>query len=491
MGRDGDRAPFFAALQAQAGRSQTPFYFPGHKQGAGIAPPFRDWLGETALRGDLPELPQLDNLFAPEQSLRDAQDLAAAAFGASQTWFTTNGSTAGVLAAILATCAPGTAIVLPRNLHQCALSAVVLSGARPVFLSPEFDRSWNLARGLSVEAISAALERELAARNPVGAVFVLSPTYHGICSDLRAIADLCHRHDIPLIVDEAHGAHLAFHPDLPPSALECGADVVVQSTHKSLTALSQAAMLHRRGDRVAGDRLAAALALVQSTSPNALLLASLDVARWQMATRGRQQLQRLLDWGRKLRSRLAAVPGLAVYPHADDPTRLTVRVAGRSGYDADEWLDREFGVVCELPQLHHLTFALSVGNSAADGDRLVAALSACARSAPPAVPLPTLALPPLPPLRRSPREAFFAPKERVRREDSCDRICGETLCPYPPGIPLLMPGEHITAEALAYLDAVLAAGATVTGAADATGATLSVLKRNPERFEPPLERRQS
>ncbi len=232
----------------------------------------------------MPELPELDNLFAPEGVILQAQQLSAEAFGADRTWFLANGSTSGVVAAILATCGPGDKIVLPRNVHQSAVSGLVLSGAIPIFITPEYDPTFDIAHSITPTAVSEALARHPDAK----AVMMVYPTYYGVCGDIAAIAHIAHQHNIPLLVDEAHGPHFTFHPDLPISALAAGADLTVQSTHKVLSALTQAAMLHTQGMRVDNDRLSKALQLVQSTSPSYLLLASLDVARYQMATQGKK-----------------------------------------------------------------------------------------------------------------------------------------------------------------------------------------------------------
>lgn len=263
---DQTELPLVSTLAAAANRSTAAFHTPGHKRGQSAPLPLLELLGKSTFRADLPELPDLDNLFAPEGAIAQAQLLAADAFGAEQTWFLANGSTCGIEAAILATCNPGDKLILPRNMHQSAIAALILSGAVPIFVLPEYDAEWDLAHPPTAKAIAQALHDHPDAK----AVLIVSPTYHGVCADVEAIAQLTHQFNLPLIVDEAHGAHFAFHPDLPKPALAAQADLVVQSTHKTLSALTQAAMLHTQGRRIDRARLAASLRLVQSTSPSYL-----------------------------------------------------------------------------------------------------------------------------------------------------------------------------------------------------------------------------
>lgn len=440
-------------------------------------------MGDRVFRADLPELPDLDNLFAPTGVIQQAQELAAAAFGAEQTWFLANGSTCGIEAAILAVCHPGEKVILPRNVHQSAIAALILSGAVPVFVQPDYDPNWDLAHPPSPEAIAQALNQHPDAK----AVFVVSPTYYGVCADLGAIAQLAHRYHMPLLVDEAHGAHLAFHPDLPPSALSRGADLAVQSTHKTLGAMTQAAMLHVQGNRIDRDRIRQALQLVQSTSPSFVLLASLDAARHQMATQGHEPLTRTLELAAIARTQLGQIPGLSVLEEVHlnsfagavwlDRTRLTVNVTGLgiTGFEADERL-HELGVIAELPSLRHLTFIISIGNTEPDIKQLVQGFATLSHSEGKLSHLPTVAL--LPPTQAciSPRNAFFATTETVAIAHAVNRISAELVCPYPPGIPVLVPGEEITSGAIAYLQQILEAGGWITGCTDPTLSTLHVIK---------------
>ena len=477
------RTPILSALQKLVQKPHAAFYAPGHKQGQEISDSIRDLLGTAVFEADLPELPELDNLFAPEGVIEEAQKLAANTFGAAKTWFLVNGSTSGIMAAILATCGEEDKVILPRNIHQSAIAGLILSGARPIFVNPEYDATEGLAYNVNPETIQRAL-----AENPdTKAVMMLHPTYQGVCSDLKAIAGITHQYDIPLLVDEAHGAHFAFHRDLPPSAMSVGADLTVQSTHKVLSAMTQASMLHIQGSRVCDRRISKALQLVQSTSPSNLLLASLDAARQQMATKGQELMNQTITLAGEAREKLTAIPNLSILkpqisPSSQhfDSTRLTINVSrlGMTGFEADEILHNELGVTCELPLLKHLTFIVSLGNTAADIQQLIQACQTLSPrlNSPYPNPLspynlnsilsnPTLTL----------RQAYFAPTETVPISQASDRLCGELICPYPPGIPLLMPGEMITIEAIEYLHQVLTAGGTVTGCKDTTLKTIQVL----------------
>ncbi len=473
---DQSQTPLLTALQTGADRHDAGFHTPGHKKGQGSAPAFRALIGDRALRADLPELPELDNLFAPQGVIQQAQLLAAEAFGADRTWFLANGSTGGVIAAILATCNPGDTIILPRNVHQSVISGLILGGANPVFVMPEYDADWDIAHGVTATAIGQALQQSPQAK----AVLIVSPTYYGVCCNVAEIAELSNRHNIPLIVDAAHGAHFKFHPDLPITALDAGADVVIQSTHKTLAALTQAAMLHLRGQRVNADRMTRSLQLIQSTSPNYLLLASLDAARQQMATMGKQLLTQILTLVESVIRQIAIMPNIQVfdYPLLCDRTRLTITVSdlGITGFTADTILTEQFGVICELPSLRNLTFIFSIGTTARDADRLVHAIAQLAQQSHALEPIPTPTQ--LPPAETviSPREAFFAEAQTVAIAESINQVSAELICPYPPGIPLLLPGERITAGAIEYLQQVKRSGGFISGCADPELQTIQVIR---------------
>ncbi|MHC5775811.1 aminotransferase class I/II-fold pyridoxal phosphate-dependent enzyme [Nostoc sp.] len=485
-----NQTPLLDALKANAARPHAPFYTPGHKQGEGISQPLTDLLGKAVFRADLTELADLDNLFAPQGVIQEAQQLAAEAFGASQTWFLVNGSTCGVEAAILATCGTGDKIILPRNVHSSAIAGLILSGAIPIFLNPEYDPVLDIAHSITPHAVESALQQHPDAK----AVLTVYPTYYGVCGNLSAIAHITHQYNIPLLVDEAHGAHFAFHPELPTPALTAGADLTVQSIHKVLGAMTQASMLHIQGNRIDSDRISKALQLLQSTSPSYLLLASLDAARQQMALQGKMLMSRTLQLAEEARTRISQIAGLSVLEMpwlgespgflALDKTRLTVTVSGLglTGFEADEILDEKFAVTAEFASLQHLTLIISLGNTPADIEQLVQGFTTLAKE-----------------YRRtnltvkshlwqdlfttqchalccSPREAFFAVSEILPLIETNKHICAEIVCPYPPGIPVLMPGEVITKSVLDYLQQIQAKGGFISGCNDTTLKTLKVLK---------------
>ena len=481
-----DQTPLLDALKTDAECSQACFYTPGHKQGQGISQKIANVFGTAVFRADLPEL-------RDTAAIQQAQELAARAFGAEKTWFLVNGSTCGIEAAILATCGPGDKIILPRNVHSAAIAGLILSGAVPIFVYPEYDFGLDNAHCIAADAVAAALSKHPDAK----AVMVVYPTYYGVCGDLKAIARVTHQYDIPLLVDEAHGAHFAFHPELPAPALAAGADLTVQSAHKTLAAFTQASMLHVQGTRIDRDRLEKALQFLQSTSPSYLLLASLDAARQQMALYGKQLMSHALQLAQQARNQIGEIPGISVFDltckqqksqvspgfAALDKTRLTVDVSklGLTGFRAAEILEQDFGVTAELASPRHLTFIISLGNTQKDIEKLVEAFTYLGQEK------EELGVASLPCfwdnankvgdcLAVSPREAFLAKTEILPLQQTPGRICAVIVCPYPPGIPVLMPGEVISKSRLEYLLCIQAMGGFISGCADASLKNLRVLQ---------------
>ncbi|GCL43197.1 aminotransferase class I/II-fold pyridoxal phosphate-dependent enzyme [Dolichospermum planctonicum] len=482
-----NQTPLIEALKACTTRSHAPFYTPGHKRGQGISPLLSDLLGKDVFHADLTELAELDNLFTPQSVILAAQELAAEAFGAEKTWFLVNGSSCGIAAAILANCRMGEKIILPRNVHSSVISGLILSGAIPIFINPEYDEYLDITYSITPELVKAALIEHPDTK----AVLIVYPTYNGVCGDLKAISHLTNQYNIPLIVDEAHGAHFHFHPQLPTSALTAGADLTIQSIHKTLGAMTQASMLHIQGNRIDIDRINKALQLVQSTSPSFILLASLDAARHQMAIHGKKLMSQTWELAQEAIIKINQIPGLSTplinseksQKFLDlDQTRLTVNVSeiGFTGFAAEEILDKKFDVTPEFSSWQNLTFIISLGNTKADIQNLIQGLNNLSH----VTPLTSECQPCKNrndaiighDLSISPREAFFANSEVLPVEETQDRICAEIICPYPPGIPVLMPGEIITKSALAYLQEIQNMGGFISGCADETLQTLKVVK---------------
>ncbi|KAG7945041.1 hypothetical protein I3843_15G133300 [Carya illinoinensis] len=481
--------PLVSALKASAEENVASFHFPGHNRGRAAPPSLTQIIGLKPFSHDLPELPELDNLFSPEGPILEAQRQAAKLFGSSETWFLVGGTTCGIQAAIMATCSPGEFLILPRNSHISAISAMVLSGARPKYIIPQYDFEWDIAGGVTSSQVEQAVKELEMEGQRAAAVFITSPTYHGICSNLTEISQLCHSHGIPLIVDEAHGAHLGFHPQLPSSALQQGADLAVQSTHKVLCSLTQSSMLHMSGNMVDSERICRCLQTLQSTSPSYLLLASLDAARSQLSENPDTIFNRAMELAFEAKYWIKEIPGISVldlarfsnFP-AIDPLRLTIGFwqLGLSGFEADEFLCRDHGIVCELVGNRSITFVINLGTCRDDIQRLIFGIEHLVGITAPIdgekgygefngyTPFADIKM------SLIPRDAFFASKKKVGIGESLGKVCGELICPYPPGIPVMIPGEVITEKALEYLLDVRSKGAVITGASDTSLSSIVV-----------------
>ncbi|XP_057806526.1 uncharacterized protein LOC131021379 isoform X1 [Salvia miltiorrhiza] len=473
--------PLVSALKASVEENAASFHFPGHNRGQAAPSSLTRLIGARPFLHDLPELPELDNLFAPEGPILQAQKQAAALFGASETWFLVGGSTCGVQAAIMATCLPGDVLILPRNSHISAISAMVLSSVVPKYIVPEYDPEWDIAGGITPSQVEEAIkELEMEGLKPA-AVFVVSPSYHGVCSDIGAISELCQKNEIPVIVDEAHGAHFGFHPQLPVSALAQGADIVVQSTHKVLCSLTQSSMLHLSSNLIDRERICRCLQMLQSSSPSYLLLASLDAATAQLSDNQGTIFNEAIELAVETRCMIKEIPRISLFDTANfptapaiDPLRLTVGMQklDLSGFEADDILYRTFGVVPELVGTQSITLAFNLGTKREHTLRLLSGLeylsATCSLTLDEEREINFTTLAPFDDFNvvLSPRDAFFARKRKVSLEDSLGKICGELICPYPPGIPVMIPGEVVTERALKYLLHVKSKGATISGAAD-------------------------
>ena len=492
---DHSRTPYFQALLDYVDAGVIPFHTPGHKQGIGMDRAFREFIGDNICAIDLTPMPGIDDLLQPTESIKEAQELAADAYGADRTYFLINGSTSGNQCMMMTAVNPGEKIAVPRNSHKSMLGGLVMSGAFPVYMQPEVDESLHMDHCVTVETV----ERTLREHPDLAAVYVVSPTYYGVAADLESIARVVHDAGKVLLVDEAWGPHFHFHPALPVSATRAGADLCINSTHKMLSAFSQCAMLHQTGPRVRIDRLESVLKMFLSTSPNLPMVASLDVARKQMAVDGPALLSRAIALAERTRERLNAIPGVYCFGEELqgrpgifdlDPTKVTVTVKnlGYTGYEASEILRRRYNVQVELADLFNVVALFTIGTSEAAADRFVEGVSELAREdraidifSPSGilerrVKTGSYKLPKIPPMRMLPREAFLAPAESVRFKASAGRICAETISPYPPGIPVIAPGEEITPEIIDYLSLELKAGVRMQGPFDRELRTIRVVQ---------------
>lgn len=486
-----DKTPLFDAIVRYANENKISFHTPGHKHGQGILKPFRSYVGEKVFRLDLSVMSEIDSLHEPSTVIKEAQVLAAKAYGADYSFFMVNGTTGGNQAMILSVCDPGDKIIIPRNAHKSVISAVILAGAEPVYLMPKIDETADLILNLTPDQVEEACRQHPDAK----AVLVTNPTYFGLTTDLEAIAEIVHGHDKILLVDEAHGPHLHFHPSFPKSAIDSGADMCVQSTHKHLAALSQGSMLHVKGVRVDILRLKTTLQMLQTTSPSYIILASLDMSRYQMVHGGEKLMEEVIRLSEETRAEINKIPGLSCLtreqvrkiPGLDlDVTKLTISTKGLPclGYDMAKILNSEYDIQTEMSDHQNVLLFVSLGNTAKELKKVVKALRKIVvdykdmfmnqkkRK--------RIVFPPFIPKKEvNPREALTKLTRKIPFKRSVGKVCAEIVCPYPPGIPVLCPGEVITQEIYNYLMNVLDSGARINGQSDGRLQTIKVLEETP------------
>lgn len=485
-----DSTPYVDALLAYSALEPGRFQVPGHKGGAGADPKMRELVGDTGLRNDIPSITEGVDIGPEPTPFQQAQLLAAEAWGAARSWFLMNGASQGNHSSCLALAHMGNRVVVQRNVHSSVIDGLVLSGMRPAFVSPELDAELGIAHGLTPDSLAAALDETPGAV----AAMVVSPTYFGACADVAALAEVAHARGVPLVVDEAWGAHLHFHPDLPIDALACGADLVTSSTHKIVGSLTQAAMLHLgAGGRIDPAVVDRCVSLVETTSPSGLLTGSLDAARRQAAVHGVELLGETLAAVAKTREAIAAIPGLAVLDEAMvgrpgiagwDPMRLAVDVrgTGSTGYRLAKTIFYSHGIDLELYSENVVVAIFGLGEpAAAAGARLVEAMRGAVGEVEASPGPPQEKLAPPPPwgdLVMTPREAFLGPQEVIPFDSAAGRVAAEGLAAYPPGIPNVLPGERLTAETLDYIRESVAHGGYVRGGSDRELKTLRVSKNS-------------
>jgi arginine decarboxylase len=482
---DQEQTPFLDSLLDEKHRWQTSFHMPGHKGTLAPNPKLVDYWGGDIHAADLVEINGIiDYLHSPKGTLLEAQKLAAEAHGADVTFFLINGSTVGNITSIMATCYDGDKVIMPRASHRSVYGGVVLSGATPLYVEPVYIPEV----GFPLATDTAIVERLLANNTGVKAIHVTSPNYYGYISNVTKLSEMAHAVGAAMCVDEAHGSHLAFHEGLPASAVSLGADIVIHSTHKTQSALTQGSMLHVNEGVVNVSRVGQILSLLQTSSPSSIILASIDAARHFSVQHGQALLEQAYQLSVQARAAIREIEGLWCYGDdlvgrngifTYDPTKLVVRVVdtGWSGFQFYDKLRYEYGIDGEFADLKHVIFSVTMGDTPASVEKLVNALRALSQQK---NPQPTqqieVALPiGLPEMVMTPRDAYYARSKVVTFDQSVGEISAENLIPYPPGIPLVVPGERITREHLDYLTYVKSMGGGVVGMEDKTLDTLRVV----------------
>lgn len=441
------RAPLYEALVSYVKKAVIKLHVPGHQYGQGLPKEMLSLLGNGP-KFDLSVLEDIDSLSYPRSAIKEAQALSAELFGSEETIFLVQGSTLGVLTMILSTCSLNDKILVARNMHQSVIAGLMLSGARPIYLQPDYDEKFNLPLNIKPETVQKSLKEN----SDVKAVLIISPTQFGVTSDIKKIAQITHQAGKILLVDEAWGAHFKFHQEFPATALESGADMVVQSTHKRLPALSQTAMLHLQGKRIDREKVKKIVRLLQTTSPSYILLTSLDLVRKQMALEGKKLWREPINLSKKTRDFLKRL-GLRCLDKNYlrekgfdlDITNITLEVG--NGFKAWDILNQN-KLEPEFATLNHLIFIIGIGNSKKD----ILSLLRVLKKIPPKEQLRKIKYPTITPkIVLSPQEASLRKTKKITIEKAIDKISAETLAPYPPGIPLLVPGEIITQEIVDYL----------------------------------------
>lgn len=474
-------APIMEALNNVNRMRIVPFDVPGHKRGKGNAE-LTDFLGQKCMSVDMNSAKPLDNLCHPVSVIMEAEQLAAQAFGAKSAFFMVNGTTSAVQAMIMTVCKKNDKIILPRNVHISAINALVICGAIPVYVEPAVDNQLGISLGVPV----AEVEKAIAANPDAKAVFVNNPTYYGICSNIREITKLAHRNGMKVLADEAHGTHLYFGEDLPVSAMAAGADMASVSMHKSGGSLTQSSML-LTGENINAHHVRQIINLTQTTSGSYLLLSSLDISRKNLALRGREIFEKVCNMAQYARDEINAIGDYYAYSKEIinndtifdfDTTKLSVNTMGigLAGIEVCDILRDEYDIQVEFGDIGNILAYISVGDSQKNLERLVSSLADIRRRYKKdragmmqyeyITPKGLLA----------PQEAFYAEKRSVLLDDSVGCICGEFVMCYPPGIPILAPGEQITKEILDYIKYAKEKGCLMTGTEDLQLNRLSILK---------------
>lgn len=480
---DQNKTPIFDSLLKYVNNSTIPFHVPGHKKGNGIPEDFKNFIGENAFKIDVTVFKSVDSLHQPTSSILEAEKLVADAYNSDYSFFCINGTTIAIQAMIMSAVSTNDIILVPRNVHKSITSGIILSGAKPVYMEPELNERLFIANGVSLETIKNSLNKNPDAK----AVLIINPTYYGVSTDIKNIVKLVHSYNIPLLVDEAHGPHLIFNNKLPLSAMNSGADICSQSTHKITSALTQGSFLHVKSKYINANKVRQNLNLLQTTSPSYILLASLDCTRKQLALEGKKLIDKSIELSNYARNEINKIPSLYCFGEelkngngffSFDPTKITINCSnlGISGYELDRLLSSNYHIQLEMSDVHNGLAVGSMGDSKENIDSLINALKNISKTYNKnKINNSIISLPKIPKQIYTPREAFQANKNSVYLKDSVGLISGEFLLAYPPGIPILCPGEIITKEIIEYIEHMKSIGLFVQGTEDLKVEKIKVL----------------
>lgn len=476
-----ENAPILEALEKYKKMRVVPFDVPGHKRGKGNHD-LTHFLGERCVTVDVNSMKPLDNLCHPISVIKDAEELAAKAFGAAHAFFMVNGTTSSVQSMILSACKKNDKIIVPRNVHRSVINALVLVGAQPIYVNPDIDKRLGIALGMSVEQVEKVINE-----NPDAvAILVNNPTYYGVCSDIKSIVKMAHEKNMLVLADEAHGTHFYFGKNLPVSAIEAGADMASVSMHKSGGSLTQSSIL-LIGENVNQGYVSQIINLTQTTSASYLLLSSLDISRRNLALDGEKIFEKVIKLAEYAREEINAIGdyyafskeminGSSVFDF--DITKLSVHTLdiGLAGIEVYDILRDEYDIQIEFGDIGNILAYISVGDRERDIERLVSALYEIKRRFKKSSVGMLVQEYIIPEVVKTPQEAFYSDKESILLEESAGRVCSEFVMSYPPGIPIIAPGELITKEVIEYIKYAKEKGCQLTGTQDSKVEYLNVLK---------------
>ncbi|HIV18075.1 MAG TPA: aminotransferase class I/II-fold pyridoxal phosphate-dependent enzyme [Candidatus Merdivicinus intestinigallinarum] len=481
MGKDQRRAPIYEALEEFQKKRVVPFDVPGHKRGRGN-PELAELLGQKCVSMDVNSMKPLDNLCHPISVIREAEELAAEAFGAAHAFLMVGGTTSAVQSMVLSVVKRGEKIILPRNVHRSVMGALVLCGAVPVYVNPDCDERLGIPLGMKVADVEEAIRQNPEAK----AILVNNPTYYGICSNLKEIVRLAHEHGMYCLADEAHGTHFYFNENLPISAMAAGADMAAVSMHKSGGSLTQSSFL-LAGPAMSEGHVRQIINLTQTTSGSYLLLSSLDISRRNLAIRGRDAFQKVIELAEYARGEINEIGGYYAFAeelingdsvYDFDKTKLSIHTLdmGLAGIEVYDILRDEYDIQIEFGDLGNILAYLSIGDRMREIERLVGALAEVRRRYQ-RDKLGMLSQEYIAPdVAVSPHEAFYGESQSLPIEETAGMVCTEFVMCYPPGIPILAPGERITPQILRYIRYAKEKGCSMTGPEDPEIKRLNVLK---------------